>query len=76
LSVPRDLSVIGVDNIPLGEFLPVALTTISQPIEDMVARTASLLIHRITGKSLVRPSQTVFSTELVIRESTARPKRT
>ena len=70
LVVPRDLSVVGVDNIPLGEFLPVALTTIAQPIKDMVARTASLLIQRIVGKAGARPSQTIFPTELVIREST------
>ncbi len=70
LVVPRDLSVVGVDNIPLGEFLPVALTTISQPIKDMVARTASLLVQRIAGKAGSRPSQTIFPTELIIREST------
>lgn len=73
--VPRDLSVIGVDNIPLGEFLPVALTTIAQPIKDMVARTASLLIQRIEKKTIGRPTQTVFPTQLVVRESTARPPR-
>ncbi|MSU50275.1 MAG: LacI family transcriptional regulator [Opitutus sp.] len=72
LRVPRDLSIIGVDNIPLGEYLPVALTTISQPIKEMVARTAHLLIQRIEGKSAKRPSQTIFPTELLIRESTAR----
>ncbi len=75
LSVPRDLSVVGVDNIPLGEYLPVALTTISQPIKDMVARTASLLMQRIDGKSSARPSQTVFPTELLVRESTGKPPR-
>jgi LacI family transcriptional regulator len=75
LSVPRDLSVIGVDNIPLGEYLPVALTTISQPIKDMVARTASLLIQRIEGKTTARPSQTIFPTALIVRESTAKPAR-
>ncbi len=75
LSVPRDLSVIGVDNIPLGEFLPVSLTTIAQPIKDMVGRTASLLIQRIEGKAAARPSQTVFPTELVVRESTGVPPK-
>ena len=74
LSVPRDLSVVGVDNIPLGGFLPVALTTISQPIKEMVARTASLLLQRIAGKATARFSQTVFPTELLIRESTARAR--
>jgi DNA-binding LacI/PurR family transcriptional regulator len=67
--------VIGVDNIPLGEYLPVALTTISQPIKDMVARTASLLIQRIEGKTTARPSQTIFPTALIVRESTAKPAR-
>lgn len=73
LVIPRDLSVVGVDNIPLGEFLPVALTTIAQPIKDMVARTASLLIQRIERKATGRPSQTIFPTELIVRESTGRP---
>ncbi len=75
LIVPRDLSVIGVDNIPLGEFLPVALTTIAQPIKEMVARTAALLIQRIEGAELRPPSQTVFPTRLLLRESTSRPPK-
>ncbi len=73
VKVPHELSVIGVDNIPLGEFWPVALTTIAQPIQEMVARVASLLIKRIEGKASQRPSQVVFSTELVVRESTSEP---
>ena len=42
LCVPRDLSIVGVDNIPLGEYLSVSLTTIAQPIREMVARTSLL----------------------------------
>ena len=72
LAVPRDLSIVGVDNIPLGAYLPVALTTIAQPIREMVARTAELLLRRIEGKAAVRPVQAIFPTELLIRESTAR----
>jgi LacI family transcriptional regulator len=75
LVVPRDLSVIGVDNIPLGEYLPVALTTIAQPIPAMVGRAAELLIRRIEGKAAAEPSQTVFPSSLLIRESTATPRR-
>jgi len=75
LTVPNDLSVIGLDNIPLGEFLPVALSTISQPIQDMATRTANLLIQRIGSKTRGRPSQTIFPTELLIRESTGKPGR-
>jgi len=72
LSLPQDLSVIGVDNIPLGEYLPVALTTIAQPIDAMVKRTVHMLVKRIEGKAAARPSQTVFQTELLVRESTAK----
>ncbi len=71
LRVPEDLSVIGADNIPLAEFLPVSLTTISQPTKDMVARAASLLHHRISSTTKSPPSQTIFPTELLIRESTS-----
>jgi LacI family transcriptional regulator len=70
--IPRDLSIIGFDNIPLGEFLPVALTTVSQPIKEMIARTTALLIQRILGKAPAKHEQYIFGTQLVIRESTGR----
>ena len=72
LLVPRDLSVIGVDNIPLGEHLPVALSTIAQPIEDMARRAVSILLKRINEPRPGKPTSMVFSTELLLRESTAR----
>lgn len=71
LSIRRDLPAVGFDNIPLDEFLPVALTTVSQPITDMIGRTAGLLIKHILGKAPAKHSQSVFETRLVIRESTA-----
>ena len=70
LSVPGDLSVIGVDNIPLGEHLPIALTTIAQPIGDMATRVASLVLDRIRRPRAGRATETVFPTELIVREST------
>ncbi len=70
LVVPRDLSVLGVDNIPLGLHLPVALTTIAQPIEDMARHTANLLLQRIVGQRSPTPSQILLPTKLITREST------
>jgi LacI family transcriptional regulator len=70
LTLPRDLSVVGVDNIPLGQHLPVSLTTIAQPIEDMARRTASLLLQRIAGQKASQPAHIIFPTELIVREST------
>ncbi len=76
VSVPHDLSIIGFDNIPLGEYLPVALTTVSQPIPAMIARTAEMLIDRIINKTPSRQIQAIFETKLVIRESTAKVRTT
>jgi LacI family transcriptional regulator len=74
VQVPRDLSVIGVDNIPLGEHLPVALSTIAQPIGEMARCAVSLLLKRIDDPVAGKPTQTVFATELLLRESTARAR--
>lgn len=71
LRLPRDLSVIGVDNIPLGEHLSVALSTIAQPIADMAGRAAEILVKRIDGSRTAKPRQIVFPTQLLLRESTA-----
>jgi len=70
LRVPEELSVVGVDDIPLGRFLPVALSTIAQPLADMARRTATMLIERIEGDRHSEPQRAVFSTRFIAREST------
>ncbi len=69
LSIPDDLSVVGVDDIPLGAYLPVALTTMAQPIEAMVLEATDLLMKRILKKGKPAATQSVFSTFLKVRES-------
>lgn len=70
LSVPRDLSVIGVDDIPLASFLPTSLSTIAQPITEMARRATALLIARAEDKeSSTLPEEFVFPTEFRRRES-------
>ncbi|MEI6714305.1 MAG: LacI family DNA-binding transcriptional regulator [Verrucomicrobiota bacterium] len=70
IRVPDDVSVVGVDNIPLGTFLPISLSSISQPIGKM-AQTAWDLIHaRIeSGKEVSAAKQIVYPTEFLKRES-------
>jgi LacI family transcriptional regulator len=70
LRVPEDLSVVGVDNVPFGQYLAHALTTIAQPIERMAVTAWDLILSRIeSGKELGAPRQVVYPTELVVRES-------
>jgi DNA-binding LacI/PurR family transcriptional regulator len=69
LKVPSDISVMGVDDIELAEFISPRLTTIRQPLKEMGAIAASTLLKRIDGDEVAQ--ETVVQPELVIRQSTA-----
>ncbi|HZQ17267.1 MAG TPA: LacI family DNA-binding transcriptional regulator [Terriglobales bacterium] len=73
LRVPEDLSVIGMDDLPLAAFMSPRLSTIRQPLKAMGAAGATTLLKLIQGHEV--PEETVIGPELVIRESTG-PVRT
>jgi LacI family transcriptional regulator, galactose operon repressor len=73
LNVPHHLSVIGMDNTPLGEHLPVALTTVEQPAQDLMSEAVELLLKRLGDPFYGGPQRREFGTRLVVRESTAPP---
>ncbi|MFN8687062.1 MAG: substrate-binding domain-containing protein [Acidobacteriota bacterium] len=69
--VPEQFSVVGFDNLRLVEHLPVPLTTVDQPKQEMGRRAAELLFERVqSGPSLPVRSE-VFTPRLVIRESSS-----
>lgn len=70
LLVPKDIALVGYDNIDFAESAVVPLTTIRQPAEE-IGRTAVdvLLREAEAGEDAVR-EQFVFTPKLVIREST------
>ncbi|SEJ62908.1 transcriptional regulator, LacI family [Demequina mangrovi] len=73
LSVPRDLSVVGFDDIPLAGYLHPPLTTVRQPFDDVGRRLVSTVLSRIAGAS--QPTGTeLVPCELVERSSTAPPR--
>lgn len=49
ISIPEKISVIGIDDIALGQYLSTQLTTVHVPIEEMGRVAAKLLIDRING---------------------------
>jgi LacI family transcriptional regulator len=73
IDVPEDLSIVGVDNIPIGSFVTPRLTTVAQPMADLGRTAAELLLDRIGGMS-GGSIQRYLSTELIIRESTGPAK--
>lgn len=65
--VPADLAVIGFDDIPLAASSRPALTTVRQPMTEMGAAMAGLLLDIVDGR---RPRDgLVLPTELVCRDS-------
>ncbi|MDH3589450.1 MAG: LacI family DNA-binding transcriptional regulator [Gammaproteobacteria bacterium] len=69
LAIPGDLSVAGFDDIPLASYLWPALTTVRQPIQQMAASAAELLLTKLGARD-DGEIESVVKSELVIREST------
>lgn len=72
-SVPADLSVIGFDDVPAAD--EAGLTTVRQPMVEKGRIAANILMDLIAG-NLEHEEQLTLPTELIVRSSTAKPKRT
>jgi DNA-binding LacI/PurR family transcriptional regulator len=70
LRVPDDVSVVGYDDVPLTEYLPVALTTIRMPKFKMGELAAQMLIRHVESKAGILPQKVFLDAELVVRAST------
>ncbi|WP_424932303.1 LacI family DNA-binding transcriptional regulator [Amaricoccus macauensis] len=72
VSVPRDVSIVGFDNIEISQHLTPALTTIRQPRTEIGIRAARKLLGLIHTGSLTGPSE-VIEVEFIERRSAAPP---
>jgi len=64
--IPRDISVVGFDNIQMSSVTEPELTTISQPIYIMGKKACSILIDVINGE-IPDDKQIYYETNLIIR---------
>lgn len=71
MRLPDDLSVIGVDDIPLAAYFAPPLTTIRQDFADIGCRAARLLIRAIETPESTR-EHLLLPGELIARRSTVR----
>lgn len=69
LSVPADLSVAGFDDIPLAGYAIPALTTVRQPVEEIMSAALGLLLD-VVADAGVPPGVRLIQPELVVRVST------
>ncbi len=67
--IPEDVAVIGFDDSSAAMVTRPPLTTVRQPVEDMAAEMARLLIGHAGRGSQPRTTAVVFEPTLVIRES-------
>jgi LacI family transcriptional regulator/LacI family repressor for deo operon, udp, cdd, tsx, nupC, and nupG len=70
LRVPDDVSVIGFDDIALGQYLAVPLTTIRVPTFRMGQIAAEMLVQHIESKAVIPAQKAFLDAELVVRAST------
>jgi DNA-binding LacI/PurR family transcriptional regulator len=72
--VPRDLSIVGFDDIPEAAYFTPPLTTVRQDFGELGRRCLHLLLARIEGEA---PSaQVAVAPELVVRSSSTAPPKT
>lgn len=69
LSIPRDISVVGYDDIEMASYLGPPLTTVSQPIDAMTAQGMVMLLAEANGDHLAQ-RRVEMVPQLVIRRST------
>jgi LacI family xylobiose transport system transcriptional regulator len=73
LTIPRDLSVIGFDDLPITQWSDPPLTTVHQPLARMGATAAGFLLA-LAGGQAVDHDRLELPTKLVVRGSTAVPR--
>jgi len=72
LDVPRDLSVVGIDDHELAPFF--GLTTVAQFPEQQGERAVELLMRELEQSRDDEPANLQLPFELIVRSSTARPR--
>lgn len=72
LTIPDDISFVGFDGGELAEVTKPRLWTLVQPVDQMAARTAELMLARLSGDAGA-PHEVVLSTRLLPGDSVAAP---
>ncbi|MDA9556735.1 DNA-binding transcriptional regulator CytR [Vibrio sp.] len=73
LQVPKDVSLIGFDDITFSAFCDPPLTTMSQPRYEMGCQAMQILLSSLRGEEVANGSR-LLDTNLVVRASVAPPK--
>jgi DNA-binding LacI/PurR family transcriptional regulator len=75
ITVPRELSIIGFDNIPVCEMVTPPLTSVDIPRREIASHAFRMLEKITTGEPKGKLPTPRVPTRLIVRNSTARPLR-
>jgi GntR family transcriptional regulator of arabinose operon len=67
-SVPREIRLVGIDDVPYAELLPVPLTTLRQPTRELGAAALAAMLDRVSGAELSTRDILLHGT-LIVRKS-------
>ncbi|MGB2867887.1 MAG: GntR family transcriptional regulator, partial [Bacteroidota bacterium] len=67
LRIPNDVAIVGFDNIRRGRTAPVPLTTIHQPLEEIGAIAADIVLKKINGEKV--EARRILDPSLIVRDS-------
>lgn len=70
--IPEELSIVGFDDIPMASWSAYSLTTIRQPVDQMIAATLEVVLERIEAPA-AEPMLRFFPGTLVERRSARLP---
>ena len=73
LSLPREMSILGCDDIDIGTLVTPELSTISTPKRELGARAVRLLLRQLDGEARATPTVQTLPVKLVARGTTDRP---
>ncbi|MBU0716028.1 MAG: LacI family transcriptional regulator [Verrucomicrobia bacterium] len=69
VEIPKDMAVVGFDDIELAGLVKPRLTTVAQSSEKITAAACQLLLDRISGQEKGEPKEILFEPELIVRET-------
>lgn len=71
ISVPGQVAIIGLGNLPATRYRAIGLSTVAEPIEEMGRRAAETVQGLISGKIKTPVHLTIESSEVIVRRTTA-----
>jgi LacI family transcriptional regulator len=69
LSIPGDMAIVGVDDVPAASLRPISLTTVRQPAAEMGRQATRLLLDRINSGPVSDYVDIVLRPRLIVRRT-------